>query len=579
MKRTLVLTAILLALAAGHAFAQWPPAGVRVLTPENGFNGVRGVRLLDFPNGELAVVGIGSGGNSYGYTLQRVNRLRGVVSGWPADGVSLWQWSKSNDPNFHGWIADDSCNVWHSFTTASNGRLHVVTPSGLPVPSAISPWSVSGSGPSRAHVAVGPPGSAYFSPANGKVQRLLRSGLIAPGWSPVGVALGSTGYGNTELIDDGQGGVIGFGFNGLSGSSAYVQRIDSTSARNAAWPVGGLTLSNDVDGDLASSTPLSLLLPSSADTRIAAWLAYDPANHLNGRRRLIAQRFRINATLDPAWPTSGVTVIALDSISAVTTLPDGAGGLFALWLERGVPRGTHLLAHGQFAPGLDAEGVSLVDAGAQYVHAQYNPGAVAQDQLCAGVNRFGHLLFAWSDARLSPLVSYRVRWLASDLTVLPGCPDAGLLFQPTNDFASATGLLGVTHDGGASALLVWAGGHATSTTSPYGTGDVWMARLEAPPLLDAPPAAAPTGRIRLAAPRPNPARERAVLAFTLPTDAREASVELLDVAGRVTRVQHVSGSGRHEVAFEDLSTIAPGLYFARVRAAGVMATVRLAITR
>jgi hypothetical protein len=33
------------------------------------------------------------------------------------------------------------------------------------------------------------------------------------------------------------------------------------------------------------------------------------------------------------------------------------------------------------------------------------------------------------------------------------------------------------------------------------------------------------------------------------------------------------------VAFEELSTIAPGLYFARVRASGVMATVRLAITR
>ena len=66
--------------------------------------------------------------------------------------------------------------------------------------------------------------------------------------------------------------------------------------------------------------------------------------------------------------------------------------------------------------------------------------------------------------------------------------------------------------------------------------------------------------------------------LSLPDDT-PARVDLLDVAGRIQRSQSVQGAGAHAIAFRDLGTLAPGLYFARASHARGEATTRVVITR
>ena len=80
---------------------------------------------------------------------------------------------------------------------------------------------------------------------------------------------------------------------------------------------------------------------------------------------------------------------------------------------------------------------------------------------------------------------------------------------------------------------------------------------------------------------PNPARGSGVrIACTLPDEA-PATLELLDLAGR--RIASVNaacfGPGRHVIDLASSSTIAPGLYFARLTQGAHSARTRVVVTR
>ncbi|MFN8589129.1 MAG: hypothetical protein U0704_15160 [Candidatus Eisenbacteria bacterium] len=99
------------------------------------------------------------------------------------------------------------------------------------------------------------------------------------------------------------------------------------------------------------------------------------------------------------------------------------------------------------------------------------------------------------------------------------------------------------------------------------------------PVLDAPLAV--DAGARFAAPWPNPARgaARVTLRFALPAAGR-ATLALHDVAGRrvTTLADGAFAAGPHEVA-ADAAALAPGLYFARLRAGGLELTRRLVVIR
>jgi hypothetical protein len=54
---------------------------------------------------------------------------------------------------------------------------------------------------------------------------------------------------------------------------------------------------------------------------------------------------------------------------------------------------------------------------------------------------------------------------------------------------------------------------------------------------------------------------------------------LLDVTGRVVGSQAVQGAGAHAIAFDGLSAIAPGLYFARVSSRAGSTATRVVVSR
>jgi hypothetical protein len=98
------------------------------------------------------------------------------------------------------------------------------------------------------------------------------------------------------------------------------------------------------------------------------------------------------------------------------------------------------------------------------------------------------------------------------------------------------------------------------------------------------PPLASYGALALAAPSPNPSRDRAALAFTLPGTA-PVTLEIFDLSGRRVRVL-ASGlleAGEHRIDW-DLRDAAgqpvrPGMFTARLCAAGEVRTRRLAVVR
>jgi hypothetical protein len=111
--------------------------------------------------------------------------------------------------------------------------------------------------------------------------------------------------------------------------------------------------------------------------------------------------------------------------------------------------------------------------------------------------------------------------------------------------------------------------------------DVYVTLLEptGPVTLGAPGASAgPSLAFAGRSPRPNPARGLVEFAFTLP-DAGPATLEIVDVAGRVrAAVEPASRAGAQELSL-DVARLPAGLYWARLRQGAAMARTRFAVVR
>jgi hypothetical protein len=328
-------------------------------------------------------------------------------------------------------------------------------------------------------------------------------------------------------------------------------------------------LSNAAE-DMASDfyLPVHPLIASGPGGFIAGWTT--PYN--SGFKRVKLQRFLLDGTLDPTWPAGALEAVAVDSISGVTLLPDGLGGVHVLWysMTQNAFLGTHVLAGGQFAPGLGPHGVALPAPGSQpllprymiYTRLAYVTADAAPD---------GGLVFAWNDDALAPTLSIRVRWLRSDYTANPSEPAEGRLILPSGP---GTELRGVHADGVGGAFVAW------EVFDPFvyeRVGQIWMTRLLPSSLVGVPPVAR-GGSFALSAPHPNPSRGVIAFDVTLPDDS-PARVELLDVAGRVQRTQVVQGPGNHSVTFDGAGSLAPGLYFARATSRTGTRNVRVVVAR
>jgi hypothetical protein len=77
--------AMLLALMSlpPAAFAAWPAGGTLVSSPGD-INGARNALIFDLPSGDLGVLGVGTGGNSFYYNVQHIGRDGSIAAGWRA---------------------------------------------------------------------------------------------------------------------------------------------------------------------------------------------------------------------------------------------------------------------------------------------------------------------------------------------------------------------------------------------------------------------------------------------------------------------------------------------------------------
>lgn len=234
---------------------------------------------------------------------------------------------------------------------------------------------------------------------------------------------------------------------------------------------------------------------------------------------------------------------------------DGTGGAWIVWYDQraslaGDLRFSHMLGNGSFAPGFNSSGSILCDAvGVQREAALAGDGA-------------GGVFVVWRDERSGDADVYAQHILANG-TVAPGWQANGR------------------------AVAVATGAQDQPAIAPVGAGRVVVAwrdarsgtpRIFSTALVDASVVGlpdAPANGLRLAPTRA--ARGRAAVRVTLPA-ATAGVVELLDAAGRRLASEHIAGPLKdRDVQFEP--TLAPGLYFARLRSAGAAAQTRLTVLR
>src|SRR6185436_16728232 len=86
-------------------------------------------------------------------------------------------------------------------------------------------------------------------------------------------------------------------------------------------------------------------------------------------------------------------------------------------------------------------------------------------------------------------------------------------------------------------------------------------------------------RLAIEAARPNPASDRAQLAFTLPVPAR-VRLDVLDLAGRVVISRDLDGTaGRQTLELPEVARLAAGLYVVRLEHGGNAVRSKLAVVR
>lgn len=561
--RFALLSAAALSLCSTLARADWPSGGVLATGPAR------------TGNPTSAIVADGKGGLGVldnrplrGFVMQRLDALTGAVEpGWAADGIA-WAGESANLPAgslgvtpdgaggfFHAWYTNQGNVPASSFSIALERILADGTHQPATVPAV---WKLATVG---SVTIIAPPGIArddsagafvaWATPTSLQLLRARGTGTIVPGWPAAGVALGAVDYPlflPPVLDRDGASGVV---VMYQSFDSMQVVRYRANGTLAPGWTASGLRLNRG--SALPATLTWAKLVGSDSTHWLATWL--EPTDGVNPAMLKLA-RFKNDGTLDPAWPAGGVIVRSAAAIAEPSVAKDGAGGAWLTWEESGVARVRRVLASGSFAPAFVAGPLDPLDPGAVY-------GVSGTLQCTSG--RGNAVVIAWDDTRASQ-PGVRVRGLLGDGSPDPQWPDSGRVV-PTPSAGSALRALTTDGDGGAYVSYIQANGAAN---------ELWATHLALTPnALGVTPHAPAT--LALAA-GPNPARGALALAFALPTNA-PARVQLLDVAGRVVRSREVAGAGAHTLRFDDLGSLAPGVYLARVAQGALSRTTRVAIVR
>ncbi|MCC6651574.1 MAG: hypothetical protein IT348_10545 [Candidatus Eisenbacteria bacterium] len=281
-----------------------------------------------------------------------------------------------------------------------------------------------------------------------------------------------------------------------------------------------------------------------------------------GQRKLQRCTFDTPAITE-LWPGE-----ALPDFHGTYTALDSLGGIFDGWLNGTTLYANHIQPNGQMAPRWASPGTVI------------SPSAKAPIQMIALSP--GRALICWTSAGPDTNALY-VQLLADDAVVPVACSlvDTDASAERVRIEWQVSGATGAPLVQRRSGDGVWAElGDATATEyerwafedRDVRPGDVLDYRLlgadgalaGSQTTVHVPAAAVLALRGFLE----NPSRDASTIEFTLP-DARPATLELFDVAGRVVARREVGllGAGTHRITWNEGGTLEPGLWFVRLRTA------------
>jgi hypothetical protein len=262
-----------------------------------------------------------------------------------------------------------------------------------------------------------------------------------------------------------------------------------------------------------------------------------------GNYKIFAQRVLASGAVDPTWPSSGLALCnASGQQYSPVIAPDGAGGAFVTW-EDSRSGTSEIMAQRITRSGPDAvlwtpDGVTPVLLSLQ--SAEAGPGVA-------------RLIWLTSQAALEATL-YRQDENSGWAVLATLVPDGSGRLRYVDEAVTAGRRYGYR-------LGVRSGAEETYL------GEVWLT--------------IPSGAmIGLEGLRPNPASRDLVVAFSL-AEAGEATLELLDVAGRRAITRHLTElpAGNHVLNLDAGRPLAAGVYLLRLTQAGRIVTRKAVVAR
>lgn len=452
---------------------------------------------------------------------QHVTATGSIAAGWPADGLEVSPYNTGEQRI----MSDGGLGC---FVIWTDGRGGGVLPNGIDVygqhlfvdGSIASPWQMNGTllAHGRGAQQILPDGVGGFFATTAEVTALSypeairywvcrfdSNGVPSTGWTSNGVPLqASSGFRiNLSSAADSLGGVLA---SWDDGNGIYANRVLPNGSIAPGWNADGIQISDPANPDEYDSSV-------GPDGTGGAYFSWEKV--VSGSYRAYAQHFGPNASLSPGWPIAGLPVgTNTHSQTVPKVVSDGFGNALVIWLERSEMAQLFLMS------GIVATNLALASSDAH------------SDRVA----------LVWQGAGAGDLSAAVYRRSESDSWSRIGAAERD----------AEDRLRYEDRDVVAGERYAYRLGYVESGVEQF-TAETWV---------DVPSNAV----LALEGLRPNPAVGPLNVSFSLP-NARYASIELLDLAGRRVIDRQVGGlgPGRHVMRLDSGEPIAPGIYWLRLR--------------
>jgi hypothetical protein len=411
------------------------------------------------------------------------------------------------------------------------------------------------------------------------IHHVTAGGTVDPALPPAGIGVDQpTPYPDLGLVSDDAGGTycLWKGYQpSLSNYGNLAQRFTTAGAPAAGWPALGFLFAPSANG-FEARAPIS----DGRGGVFVVWSGYEPAI---GNVVVRVQRIRSDGTIASGWDPAGGFLGFAAYAGSPRCVADALGGAIVVWGDSAAGGGLpDLFARHVSSDGVISSGPLTIctASGTQGAH------QVAPD----GKNG---VYVLWVDQRADEGDVYLTRLESRDISTAALASfldaefeDRGVVLRWfSSDAHGMTFMIYRRTEGtgwaALSAVSPDAAGLMTYRDLTVELGMRYGYRLgiqdgDGERFLGETWITVPRAELSLQV-HPNPANRNLLVSFSLP-EARPATVELIDITGRVLAVRRADArAGRHVHDFEIGRAFAPGLYLVRLRQGGRSITLRACI--